>query len=355
MPLHAKHVANTYFKKNMGDAITELVALPDEEQWLSALPSLVASEGVENISQWRDATKHKHRLVHVATAKDFARVLELLSVKGFDLNVQRDSDQCTALHLAIYYKKPHTASLLKKLGVDTTLQNSYGESCDAKYEKLAETMQNIIWLDLELTSGFYDPAPARILEAAIIITDKDLNELGRGQWVINGFSADELLALADFHQKTFRDREPGGAFPPLADSPGNGLFSETVASAVTKEAAQEGMLRLMRKHCVEHACPIAGNSVQCDREVLMLEMPQVYSFLNHRIIDVSSFTGLMERWLPNSLTAWKLDAAAEAAAGGAIYNHRAINDIESSISTMRWVRSNMLVQPAAAPALNEPK
>ena len=39
---------------------------------------------------------------------------------------------------------------------------------------------------------------------------------------------------------------------------------------------------------------------------------------------------------------------AEAAAGGAIYNHRAINALESSISTMRWVRSNMLVQPAAA-------
>lgn len=346
----------------MADPISDLVALPDEEQWLSALPVLVASEGVDKISQWRDATKHKHRLVHVATVKDYTRVLELLLAAGFDLNAQRDSDQCTALHLAIFYKKPRTASLLKKLGVDTTLQNSYGESCDAKYEKLAETMQNIIWLDLELTSGFYDSTPARILEAAIIITDKDLNELGRGQWVINGFCAEELLALADFHQKTFRDREPGGAFPPLADTPGNGLFSEIVASTVTKEAAQEQMLRLMKKHCVEHACPIAGNSIQCDREVLMLEMPQVYSFLNHRILDVSSFTGLMERWLPDSLAAWKLAAAAEASAGGAVYNHRAINDIESSISTMRWVRSNMLVQPAlvqtavpAAVSLAEPE
>lgn len=333
--------------------IAELVALPDEEQWLAALPALVAVEGIEKISQWRDNTKHKHHLIHVATAKDFAHVLQFLSDTGFDLNVQRDSDQCTALHLAIFYKKPLTANLLKKLGVDTTLQNSYGESCDAKYEKLAETMQNIIWLDLELTSGFYDASPARILEAAIIITDKDLNELGRGKWVIDGFSADELLALPDFHQKTFRDREPGGAFPPLGHTPGNGLFADIMASTVTKEAAQEGMLGLMRKHCVEHACPLAGNSIQCDREVLMVEMPRVYSFLNHRIIDVSSFTGMMERWLPDSLAAWKLSAAAEAEAGGANYNHRAINDTESSISTMRWMRSNMLVQPAAS--LPEPE
>ena len=33
-------------EKIMADPISDLVALPDEEQWLSALPALVASEGV---------------------------------------------------------------------------------------------------------------------------------------------------------------------------------------------------------------------------------------------------------------------------------------------------------------------
>ena len=75
-------------------------------------------------------------------------------------------------------------------------------------------------------------------------------------------------------------------------------------------------------------------------------MPAVYAFLNHRIVDVSSFTGVMERWLPESLVAWK-----EAQAQQSNYNHRAINDVEASIQSMQWVRRHLLVQPAAQ---NEP-
>ena len=108
------------------------------------------------------------------------------------------------------------------------------------------------------------------------------------------------------------------------------------------------LLALLRKHCVEKACPIAGNSIQCDREVLKLEMPEIYDFLNHRIVDVSSFTGIMERWLPDALAAWKEDQA-----HSANYNHRAMNDVESSIQTMHWVRRHLLVQPGAADT--EPK
>jgi len=56
-----------------------------------------------------------------------------------DLNVQRDSDKCTPLHLTIFFKKPASIDTLKELGADSTLQNSYGESCDDKYHKLAES------------------------------------------------------------------------------------------------------------------------------------------------------------------------------------------------------------------------
>ena len=93
---------------------------------------------------------------------------------------------------------------------------------------------NIIWLDLELTHGHYEGVQggtksgqvSEILEAAVIVTDKDLKELGRGHWVIGGFTKEQMEAFPTFHQKHFRDKSPGGEFPPLADFPGNGLFSD---------------------------------------------------------------------------------------------------------------------------------
>jgi oligoribonuclease (3'-5' exoribonuclease) len=244
-----------------------------EEDWLVMLPELLATHGLDTVSTWRDeSSKHKHRLVHIAAMRSYPLALKAMAEMGFDLNVQRDSDKCTPLHLAIFYKKPASIDTLKELGVDSTLQNSYGESCDDKYHKLAESKSNIIFLDLELTSvpaiGL-DGERARILEVAIIITDKDLKELGRGSWVVNGFSAEELNGLQDFHQKTFRDAQPGGLFPPLPKTPGNGLFSDVVASKTNKDQVTKEIMKLLQNHCMEKSCPIAGNSIQCDREVIM--------------------------------------------------------------------------------------
>lgn len=323
----------------MEDALKELTGA-NEDEWLAHLPALVSKHGLEAICAWRDdKNKHKHRLVHTAAVKDYVRALKAMHAQGFDLNAQRDSDKCTPLHLAIFFKKASAAATLKSIGVDTSLANGYGETCDAKYEQLAASMHNIVFMDLELTAGHYDADPARVLELAAIITDKELTELGRGQWTIGGFSKEDLESLKEFHQKTFRDAEVGGLFPPLSGSPGNGLFSSVLSSTTTKEQAQNELMGLLRKHCVEKACPIAGNSIQCDREVLKEEMPGVYAFFNHRIIDVSTFTGVMERWLPGSLEAWKKSQETESN-----YNHRAMNDVESSIQTMRWVRQHLLVQ-----------
>jgi oligoribonuclease (3'-5' exoribonuclease) len=57
---------------------------------------------------------------------------------------------------------------------------------------------------LELTSSD-DP---HILECAVIITDKNLNELERGHWIIH-YEKAELEKLSDFHQKTYKSRIDG--------------------------------------------------------------------------------------------------------------------------------------------------
>ncbi len=57
---------------------------------------------------------------------------------------------------------------------------------------------------LELTSSD-DP---HILECAVIITDKNLNELERGHWIVH-YEKEELEKLSDFHQKTYKSRIDG--------------------------------------------------------------------------------------------------------------------------------------------------
>ncbi len=316
----------------------------DEAVWLKDIPNLVESHGLAAVNAWASQGKHRHRLVHIATVKEYIQALELMRELGFDINVQRDSDKCTPLHLAIFYKKPRAAKTLIALGADRSVKNSYGEACGEAYEKLAASYSHLIWLDCEFTAGFYDEADARLLEVAVIITDRDLNEIDRGQWVLGGFTRRDLLALPEFHQKHFCDSGPGGAFPPAEPGAwGNGLFAEVLQSKLTLSDASAQILRLLGKHCLPRACPIAGNSVQCDREVLALEMPEVVAFLNHRIVDVSSFTGMAERWLPAKLELWKADQKAHAN-----YNHRAINDCEASIRGMAWIRKHLLAPPPSA-------
>jgi len=316
-------------------------------------------------------------------AKNFPSIAEaLVKQHGFDINLPR-SDQCTPMHLAIFYRKPDMAAKLQELGADLSLKNNYGDACDEKFQKLAEARENIIFLDLELTKGFYDLGLSqnrgadkqsenvqRILEIAIIVTNKNLEELGRKAWVIGGFSKASLDELPDFHQNNFRDPESAGdagQFPRRkrrrvegAGAPqaapqeggedltpyGNGLFADMLDEAKTKPLplVEREVLKFLNEHCVERASVLAGNSIQCDREVLRFEMPAVYEYLHHQILDVSSLLGAAARWAPRAYAAWKSAMASNKAVS---YNHRAMNDCESSVASMQWIRGNLLAQPEA--------
>jgi len=207
---------------------------------------------------------------------------------------------------------------------------------------------NLIFLDLELTAGHYDfDLVPKVLEVAAVITDKDLRELGRGSWVVGGFTREELDGLGFFHQEHFRDRASGGAFPPLQDfgGGGNGLFSEVVASTLTKEEVEDQLLGLVHEHCPPGACPLVGYSVQCDREVLKSEMPRLYRYVSHQIVDITGFFRLARTCLPNRVREeWDKRVSR--------YDHRAINDVEESIAALRWVRKSVF-ERAAIPTAEE--
>lgn len=307
---------------------------------------LVSVYGMEALESWTDGDKHKNHLIHWLTWKGNGQVLD--HVCGFDrpyvmnLDVQRDLDGCTATHLAVWYKKLDIYEKLLELGANPAIENSYGHTAEdmlgfqAKHaEKEAEKRENLIFLDLEFTSGFYDfDKTPKILEAAIVITDGELNELACGSWVIGGFSKEELEQLGTFHQTHFRDSCNGGSFPPLpGEEGGNGLFSDIINSSYTKRDVEQHMLNLVKQHCPANGCPLVGYSVQCDREVIQRQMPKFYRYLSHQIIDISSILRVAGTWAADKMN--------NRPAKTTNYDHRAMNDVRDSIESMRWIRDEL--------------
>ena len=193
----------------------------DEDPIIETLDKLVQEFGRDKVQQWfQGQSKNQNHLIHEFVRVGWGKTLEhAVKDLGFDMNVQRQYDKNTALHLAKWYKRPEMAELLLRLGADPTIKNKYDEAPEG-LDELKEQMANIIWLDtgscrsfrhrafhlfrLELTS-LDDP---HILECAVIITDKNLKELERGQWIVH-YERSDLEKLSEFHQVTFKSRSEG--------------------------------------------------------------------------------------------------------------------------------------------------
>jgi len=330
----------------MDAEIEACLTLDDEAQMAVEIDRLIGIYGASAIGEWRDGSKHRHALIHWLAWKGYCAMLDHVfgfdAPHMFDLDVQRDGDLCTAAHLAIWYKQQAAFDKLVELGASMEAKNSHGHTPNDilgfqshYHEQEQDKSGNLIFIDLEFTSGFYEfRQRAKILEAAIVITDADMNELASGSWVVSGFRTDELLGLAQFHQTHFCDAEDGGKFPPSEGAEaGNGLFSDVMSSQTSKRDVEQLMLNLVKQHCARNKCPIVGYSVQCDREVLQREMPNFYRFLSHQIIDISSIFQVASLWAPDKMS---LRAGRKSE-----YNHRAMNDVRDSIESMRWIRDTL--------------
>eukprot|EP00746_Dinoflagellata_sp_MGD_P132971 gnl/MRDRNA2_/MRDRNA2_66654_c0_seq2.p1 gnl/MRDRNA2_/MRDRNA2_66654_c0~~gnl/MRDRNA2_/MRDRNA2_66654_c0_seq2.p1 ORF type:complete len:605 (+),score=107.30 gnl/MRDRNA2_/MRDRNA2_66654_c0_seq2:56-1870(+) len=280
--------------KSLDDDMYDLVNTKNEDGWLRILGKIINMHGKDAVEAWKDPdSKHHHRLIHQAVCRNYPRVIEALVERyGFNVNLPRDSDLCTPMHLAVWYKRSDSILALKELGADLSLKNTYGESCDDKYETLVAKKPNVVWLELE-TTGLYKKGnqSPQILEITVILTDPYFEELDRGRWVIGGYTQEELEDLSEFHQRYFRDEKDGGAFPPLEGSPGNGLFSDIINSKITPEIAEKEIISLVSKHCLVTRSRLGGNSIRFDREILKIRMPVLHSYLSGETFDLSPITG----------------------------------------------------------------
>lgn len=178
------------------------------------------------------------------------------------------------------------------------------------------------WIDLEMTG--LDPATDRILEAAVIVADKQLNPVfewetavaqdpalleGMSDWCKHHHAASGLI-----------ERVPGG-------------ISEDDLDAKLAEIVQTYFKKT-------NPVIICGNSIAQDRKFIDRYLPRFAARLHYRMLDVSSFKIVFREMLGREFAKSN--------------THRAIDDIRESMAELKYYMS-AIDASKLAPIDNTPK
>jgi oligoribonuclease len=181
--------------------------------------------------------------------------------------------------------------------------------------------KRFIWTDIE-TTGLHARKDL-ILALGIIITDENMKELARAEWVAHYNKHDLSYALN------------GNDFVTAMHTK-NGLLERVAASKLELCDVEELAGNFIDLHLsgvaasVKDRPPMAGNSVAFDREFIREDMPLLIERYNYRLLDVSSFKVLALATIPGAAE-WNATRG-EAA-------HTPLKDLEGSISELaHWVR-----------------
>ena len=174
----------------------------------------------------------------------------------------------------------------------------------------------MVWIDLEMTG--LDITKDRILEAAVLVTDGDLNVLHEGPELVIHQPDDLLDAMNDWNRKHHGQ---------------SGLIERVRASSTSVEEAEAALLESITPHCEAGAAPLAGNSIQQDRLFIATFMPRLNAHLHYRNVDVSTLKELVRRWYPDVFTSRPTKKG----------QHRALQDIIESVEELRYYREKVFV------------
>ena len=173
-------------------------------------------------------------------------------------------------------------------------------------------MQNLVWIDLEMTG--LNTKEHKIIEIATIITDSELNIVATGPNLVIHQDEAELSGLDPWVDKTHTE---------------SGLFTKVRNSHLTMQQAEQQSLDFISKYVSKDSSPLCGNSIGTDRAFLQEQMPELANYVNYRNLDVSSLKLLYKYWYPAEQEFKKSN------------NHRALDDIKESIAELKYYRKTL--------------
>ena len=179
---------------------------------------------------------------------------------------------------------------------------------------MAQDLQQLIWIDLEMTG--LNPDIDVIIEIATVVTDKDLNILAQGP-VLAVYQSDEILANMD----EWNQKHHGAS----------GLINRVKSSRINNIEAERLTIEFLKEWVPENTSPICGNSIGQDRRFLYRYMPKLESYFHYRNIDVSTLKELAARWAPEVKEGFNKEST-----------HQALDDIIESIEELRYYRENFI-------------
>jgi len=179
---------------------------------------------------------------------------------------------------------------------------------------MAQDLQHLIWIDLEMTG--LNPDSDLIIEIATVVTDKDLNILAQGPVLAVHQSDEALAAMDDWNQKHHGQ---------------SGLIDRVKASTINAAEAERLTTEFLKQWVPENTSPICGNSIGQDRRFLYRYMPKLEAYFHYRNIDVSTLKELAARWAPEVKNGFNKEST-----------HQALDDIIESIEELRYYREHFI-------------
>ena len=197
-----------------------------------------------------------------------------------------------------------------------TENNTTAQATNTTEMPIERDDDRLVWLDMEMTG--LNPLSDRIIELAIVITDKNLNTIAEAPvWVVH--QSDEVLNGMDaWNQKTHGN---------------SGLIDKVRASTLTEAQVEQAALDFLKRYLGPSKSPMCGNSIGQDRRFMANYMPTLEKYFHYRNLDVSTLKELARRWYSRVYNGYKKQT-----------RHTALADVYESIDELKYYRETILVR-----------